>query len=227
MRASDLARYARVHRAGPILAGAVVVAVLSAVFGGVRVALPSIGGEDLATGVPYRRELPLLSAVFLTAAFGGPMAAHEETGACALYRLRNAYCAGLTLLACALSFGTEAFAVGPGQGAVFVRSVLIWLGLALLSIRLLGQQLGWAIPLASALLLVWYPSGWWDWTANSPSDVLSWWGAGIVLAGGTAATAVTPWRGRALRRGRPPARRGTASRLADRSHLISTRTPAE
>jgi hypothetical protein len=227
MSASDLARYARVHRAVPILAGVTVVAVLSAFFGGVRIALPSIGGEGVATGVPYRHELPLLSAVFLTAAFGGPMAAHEETGAYAVYRLRNAYCVALTLLACALSFGTEAFAVGPAQGVVFVRSLLIWLGLALLSLRLLGQQLGWVIPLASALLLAWYPQNWWDWTANSASDAASWWGAAIALTLGIATTSVTPWRGRALRRGLLPALRRTSSRRAERSHPISTRTPAE
>ncbi|NWF26673.1 hypothetical protein HW130_10355 [Streptomyces sp. PKU-EA00015] len=194
MYGSDLLRYARVHRAGSILAGTAVVAVLSAFFGGTRIALPSIGSASLSTGVPYRHELPLLSAVFLTAAFGGAMSAHEETGARTMHRLRNAYCIGLTLTACTLSFGTEALAVGPEHGVVFVRSVLIWLGLALLSIRLLGHQLGWVIPMASAFPLIWYPRNWWDWTAKPATDPVSWAVAVIALAIGITATAATPWR---------------------------------
>jgi hypothetical protein len=200
MYGSDLLRYARVHRAGSILAGTAAVALLSAFFGSVRIALPSIGSASLTTGVPYRHELPLLSAVFLTAAFGGAMSAHEETGAGTVHRLRSVYCIALTLTTCAFSFGTEALAVGPGQGAVFVRSVLIWFGLALLSIRLLGQQLGWVIPLASALLLIWYPLNWWDWTANPADDLVSWCGAAIALVIGVTANAVTPWRRRVLLR---------------------------
>lgn len=196
MYGSDLLRYARVHRAGSILAGITAVALLSAFFGGARIALPSIGNTSLSTGVPYRHELPLLSAVFLTAAFGGAMSAHEETGARTMHRLRNVYCVALTLATCALSFCTEALAVGPEHGVVFVRSVLIWLGFALLSIRLLGQQLGWVIPMASAFFLIWYPLNWWDWTATPATDLVSWAVAVIALAIGTAATAVTPWRRR-------------------------------
>ncbi|MFB9513962.1 hypothetical protein [Streptomyces purpureus] len=105
-------------------------------------------------------------------------------------------------MTCALSFGAEALAVGPEHGLVFVRSVLIWLGLALLSIRLLGQQLGWVIPMASAFLLVWYPLHWWDWTANPAGDPASWIVATVALAMGIAATAATPWRRRALLRRR-------------------------
>ncbi|MEU7021182.1 hypothetical protein ABZ990_11070 [Streptomyces sp. NPDC046203] len=198
MTGTDLLRYARVHRAGTILAGVTVVALLSAFFGGTRIALPSIGSASLSTAVPYRQELPLLSAVFLTAAFGGAMSAHEETGARTMHRLHSAYCVALTLTTCALSFGTEALAVGPEHGVVFVRSVLIWLGLALLSIRLLGQQLGWALPTASAFLLIWYPLNWWDWTVNPATDLLSWVLAATALAVGVVATAATPWRRRVL-----------------------------
>ncbi|MER7536020.1 hypothetical protein ABTX77_14700 [Streptomyces sp. NPDC097704] len=198
MNGSDLLRYARVHRAVTILAGVTVVALLSAFFGGTRIALPSIGSASLSTGVPYRQELPLLSAVFLTAAFGGAMSAHEETGTRTMHRVHNAYCIALTLTTCALSFGTEAFAVGPERGVVFVRSVLIWLGLALLSVRLLGQQLGWVIPMASTFLLIWYPLNWWDWTVNPADDPFSWVVAAVALAMGTAATAATPWRRKVL-----------------------------
>ncbi|MBD0709074.1 MULTISPECIES: hypothetical protein [unclassified Streptomyces] len=201
MYGGDLLRYARLHRAVPVLAGTAVVAVLSALFGGARIALPSLGSASLAAGIPYRHELPLLSAVFLTAALGGAMAAHEQTGTRAAYRLRTVYCGALTLWTCFLSFATETFAAGPDQGAVFVRSLLIWFGLALVSLRLLGPQLGWALPLASALLLIWYPLGWWDWTANPAGDLASWLLATAALTSGTTATAATPWRLALLRGG--------------------------
>ncbi|WNI30147.1 hypothetical protein [Streptomyces sp. ITFR-6] len=201
----DLLRYGRAHRGGAVLAGTAAVAILSALFGGTHIALPSIGNGGITTGLPFRHELPLLSAVFLTATLGGAMSEHDEMGGAAMHRLRGAYCALLTLTACAFSFGTEALATGPAAGAVFVRSVLIWLGLALLSAKLLGQQLGWAIPLASALLLIWYPKTWWDWTANPPTELCSWAVAGTALGAGVVATAATPWRRRVIfRRSRIP-----------------------
>ncbi|MFB7747071.1 hypothetical protein [Streptomyces sp. NPDC056132] len=198
MNGTDLLRYARAHRGGPVLAGTAAIALLSAFFGGTHIALPSIGSGGLTTGVPFRNELPLLSAVFLTATLDGAMSAHDEIGAATMHRVRLTYCTALTLMVCAFSYGTEALALGPGAGAVFVRSVLIWLGLALLSTKLLGQQLGWAIPLASALLLIWYPQTWWDWTANPPTGYFSWMFAAVVLAAGIATTAITPWRSRTL-----------------------------
>ncbi|WP_202121254.1 hypothetical protein [Streptomyces sp. BA2] len=126
------------------------------------------------------------------------MSAHDAMGASTMHRLRAVYCTALTLTVCAFSFGAEALADGPESGAVFVRSLLIWLGLALLSAAVLGQQLGWAIPLASVLFLVWYPNNWWDWTANPPTDLFSWAVAAIALSIGVTATAATPWRRKAF-----------------------------
>lgn len=200
MNGTDLLRYARVHRATAVLTGTAVVALLSAFFGGTNIALPSIGSGGVTTGVPYRQELPLLSAVFLSAAFDGAMSAHDAMGASTMHRLRAVYCTALTLTVCAFSFGAEALANGPESGTVFIRSLLIWLGLALLSAAVLGQQLGWVIPLTSVLFLVWYPHNWWDWTANPATDLVSWAIAPIALSLGVAATAATPWRRKALLR---------------------------
>ncbi|MFI1190392.1 hypothetical protein [Streptomyces californicus] len=191
---TDLFRYARVHRAVAILVGTGAVALLSAFFGGVQISLPSIGSGGVTTGVPFRRELPVLSAVFLVAALGGAMSTHEEMGASAMHRYRRNYCVALTLTVCVFSFAVEALAVDVEAGVVFVRSLLIWFGLALLSVQLLGIQLSWALPLASAFLLIWYPQEWWDWTSNSFTDLFSWAVTAMVLSVGTAATMATPWR---------------------------------
>ncbi|MEV7427766.1 MULTISPECIES: hypothetical protein [unclassified Streptomyces] len=212
MNGTDLFSYARVHRGGAILLGTAVVALVSAFFGGAHVALPSIGSGGLTSGVPYRQQLPLLSAVFLTAALDGAMSAHDEMGASTMHRFRIAYCTALTLTACVFSFGAEALAIGPEHGVVFVRSLLIWLGLALLSVRLLGQQLSWAIPLTSAFLLIWYPLKWWDWTSTPATDAFSWAAAAIALTVGFAATAATPWRRRGFRRRRKLSAREPAAR---------------
>ncbi|MFD8581817.1 hypothetical protein ACFV2A_02895 [Streptomyces californicus] len=122
------------------------------------------------------------------------MSTHEEMGASAMYRYRRNYCMVLTLTVCVFSFGVEALAVDGEAGVVFVRSLLIWFGLALLSVRLLGIQLSWALPLASTFLLIWYPQEWWDWTSNSFTDLFSWTITAIALALGMAATTATPWR---------------------------------
>ncbi|MFD4920530.1 hypothetical protein ACFRSX_10525 [Streptomyces goshikiensis] len=194
MTGSEFVLYARVHRGVAVLATTAAIAILSAFFGGTHIALPSIGSGGVTTGVPFRHELPLLSAVFLTAALDGAMSAHDEMGASAAHRFRLGYCIGLTLTACALSFITEALAVSAEAGVVFIRSLLIWFGLALLSVRLFGRQLGWIVPLASAFFLIWYPQNWWDWTSNSATDRFSWAVAVLALSLGVAATAATPWR---------------------------------
>lgn len=161
--------------------------------------------------MPYRQELPLLSAVFLTAALDGPMSAHDEMGAATMHRFRIVYFSALTLTSCAFSFCAEALALGPDPGVVFVRSVMIWLGIALLSVRVLGQQLGWVIPLVSAFFLIWYPLNWWDWTADPADDVFSWTAAAIALTIGVAATAATPWRRKVIFPRRKSPARATAA----------------
>ncbi|WP_338119373.1 hypothetical protein [Streptomyces parvus] len=176
------------------------VVVLSALFGGTNIALPSIGSGGVTTGVPFRRELPLLSSVFLAASLDSAMSKHEEMGTTAMHRYRFRYCFGLTLTVCALSFCVETLAVSVDAGVIFVRSILVWLGLALFSVRLLGPQLSWPLPLASALLLIWYPQTWWDWTSNSATDLFSWTVAAAALAVGATASAATPWRAKGWNR---------------------------
>ncbi|MFF8911428.1 hypothetical protein [Streptomyces olivaceoviridis] len=152
--------------------------------------------------MPFRHELPLLSAVFLTAALDGSMSTQDEMGASRMHRFRVAYCTVLTLMACAFSFGAEAVAMDYEAGVIFVRSLLIWFGLALLSVRLLGHQLGWVIPLGSAFFLIWYPGSRWDWTAHPATDLFGWAVAAITLFMGVGAAAATEWRRKTfLRRG--------------------------
>ncbi|MFT9667138.1 hypothetical protein ACMZ5F_00645 [Streptomyces rhizosphaericola] len=200
MSKSDFLRYARVHHAAAILAGTGAVVVLSAFFGGVHIGLPSIGSGGVTTGVPFRRELPLMSGVFLAAALKSAMSTHEEMGTQAMHRYRHLYCIGLTVTVCVFSFAVEALSVDAEAGVVFARSLLIWYGLALLSSKLLGDQLGWAVPLASAFPLIWYPQQWWDWTFTSAGDPFSWAFAAFTLSVGAGVNAATAWRRRSWSR---------------------------
>jgi hypothetical protein len=212
MSATDVVRYGRAHHALTILIGTAVVALASALLGGYPIALPSIGSGGVTTGIPFRREMPLLSAVFLTAALGGSMAAHDEAGAVRMHRCRTVYCTALTLAVCVFSFSAEAIAVGAESGVVFVRSLLVWFGLALVSAKLLGQQLGWAVPLGSAFLVVWFPESWWDWTATSGTDVFSWVLAATAQLAGICAIAATGWRWKVATGKLKPTAPATASR---------------
>ncbi|MET7637149.1 hypothetical protein [Streptomyces sp. NPDC005438] len=199
MNGSDLLRYARCHRAVAVLSATATVALLSTLFGGTTIAVPSLGSGGVTTGVPYRHQLPLLSAVFLTATLDGTMSAHDRMAAFTPHRFGRVYRAGLLLTVAAFSFAAEALSGGLEAGTLFVRSLLIWLGLALLSARLLGHQLAWVIPLTSGFFLVWYPGNRLDWTDNPPTDPLSWALTATSLLAGTAALAATPWRLKALR----------------------------
>lgn len=195
----DVLRCARVHRVGPVLLGVTGVAVLSAVLGGVRFPVPSLESGAGTVGVPFRRELPLLSAVFLTALWSGPMSAHEQGGSDTFHRTRARLLALATLASAAVSLLTEALAVGWPMGLVFVRSFAIWWGLAMLSMGLLGSRLAWVLPLGSAFPLVWFTGGALDWTAAGAGDAGFWGLAAASLVLGAASLARTPWRSHALK----------------------------
>ncbi|WP_237773442.1 hypothetical protein [Streptomyces luteocolor] len=199
MPRGEVLRCARVHRVGPVLLGVACVAALSAVLGGVRFPVPSLESGAGTVGVPFRRELPLVSAVFLTALWSGPMSAHEQGAADTFHRLRARLLAWTSLAAAVLSLLTEALTVGWPMGLVFVRSLAIWWGLAMLSLRLLGPHLAWVLPLGSAFPLVWFTGGALDWTSAGPGDARFWALAAASLALGTAGLAWTPWHSHALR----------------------------
>lgn len=199
MLRTDLLRYMRVHHVGRVMAGVTVVAVVSAVLGSVELPISSPRSDGTTTGIPFRRELPLLPAVFLAAMFASSMRDHEEIAGQRYFRVRAASIGACTVLASTILFFSETVAVGPANGLIFVRSLLIWWGLATLSARLGGPQLAWVLPLASSFPLIWWSPDPWDWTTAAATDPLSWCSAIFALLIGQMAVAATPWRRRALR----------------------------
>ncbi|MFI0963291.1 hypothetical protein ACH4S8_18075 [Streptomyces sp. NPDC021080] len=175
-----------------------VVAVASAVLGGYHVPLPTVR-DGVSAGVPFRRELPMISGVFLAAVRTSSLAVFEDVAGPAYFRMRTNLTLATVAAACLLSFAAEGGAAGTSLGIVFVRSMLIWYGLALLSERVLGAGLAWIFPVASVFPLVWLSEGdWWDWTAAPASDLTSWCLAGACLTLGVVMTAVTRRRLRSV-----------------------------
>ncbi len=194
---------ARVHRGAPVLGGVVAVTVVSAVLGGTQVPVPSLEDGGGTVGIPFRRDLPLLSAVFLATLWSGPMAAHEQLGSYAFHRARVQLLAGGVLMAACLSLAAETLAVDAAAGLVFVRSLLTWFGLAQLSTALFGPRLTWVLPLASAFPIVWFTGSFWDWTDAAAPDLGFWALAAGSVALGSASLAWTPWRRYASRHRSP------------------------
>ncbi|MFJ4949610.1 hypothetical protein [Streptomyces sp. NPDC088760] len=197
---SDLIRYARAHRFLPIFAGILVVSLTSAVLGGVTVSLPSLGAGS-ANGIPFRKELPLLSGVFLAASLGGGMSEQERVAGHRFRRTRCLAFISLSVISCGFSFVLETLAVDVPSGVVFVRSIITWLGLGVVSGQLGGARLIWALPVASVFPLVWFNSGDWDWTMRPAADVQAWIIATVPVMLGSLLLYVTRWRWSRLARG--------------------------
>ncbi|MGW0284772.1 hypothetical protein ACWDXT_16855 [Streptomyces sp. NPDC003236] len=200
MRLASLMRFARLHRVRPVLVGVALVALLSAVLGGFEVPVPTLG-NGVTKGIPFRRDLPMLSSVFLAASWASAMDVYERIGGPRYFRTQAVCLTVLTSTVCLCSFLVQALATDTSTGAVYVRSMLVWLGLALLSGRALGPSLTWALPVASAFPLIWLSDrAWWDWTAAPAADPAAWATAALSLTLGTlAVVAATPWRLRTAR----------------------------
>jgi hypothetical protein len=198
MQSTVLTRFARAHRIWPTLMGVTLVAVASAILGGFHVPVPTVRG-GVSAGIPFRRELPMLSGVFLAAVRTSSLAVFEDVAGPAYFRMRTNLTLATVTAACTLSFIVEAVATGASLGIVFVRSMLIWFGLALLSERLLGFGMAWVFPVASVFPLVWLSDDdWWDWTAAPVPDLTSWCLAGACLTLGVVVAAVTRRRLRSV-----------------------------
>lgn len=199
MRWTDLLRYMRVHHVGRVMAGVTVVAAVSAVLGSVELPISSPSSDGTTTGIPFRRQLPLLPAVFLATMLASSMRDHEEIAGPRYLRVRAACIGACTVLASTIFFFSETMAVGPANGLIFVRSLLIWWGLAIVSASIGGPQLAWVLPLASSFPLIWWSPDPWDWTTSAATDPLSWCFAIFALIIGRLAVAATPWRRQAIR----------------------------
>lgn len=200
-RLADLLRYARVRHLPVILLGTGLLLAAQAFLGSLTMSFPSSAGTIT---VPFRRELPLGYGALAAASLRSSLATLEAAAGRWFRRLERGHVVALLIL-CALSSGLVEWATaGPGEAGICVCSVVLWWGLAILSGRLFGWLLSWALPLASVFPLIYFAQDrlghprWWAWTGQQhvTPALLGMTAAAVAL--GIAAFACTAWRGRSL-----------------------------
>ncbi|MCE7078691.1 hypothetical protein [Streptomyces sp. ST2-7A] len=213
---SDLRSRLRLcHPTGVVIGAAGMLAAL-VWLGGLAMPVPvAVGGDST---VRLRMIVVLAGAILVAVPMRSPMADWE---AVAGPRARRAE---LTLLAVLVSVGVVLVGVGealvrsPESAASLLRAQAIWLGLAVVSARLLGGwSRAWVLPLTTLFPLTylgWDATGevyWWNWLWQPHTAVGCWALAAASAAGAVLALWATPWRTRRVRprlrrgRGAPPA----------------------
>lgn len=190
----DLIRYVRSHHGTGFLVGTVLLAVVNAALGAQTLALPSAVTEGGTNDLPLRNDIPIVIAALLVGGLNGPMRDFEMTAAGILrsaMRWQLATGLGIALL---IGVGAEYAMMGPEIATRYLRSTLIWTGLALISGRLLGMAMAWLIPVASTFPLMYYGDRqWWDWTTAPAYSPMTWGVAIASLIVGIAAFETTSW----------------------------------
>ncbi len=132
---------------------------------------------------------------------------HLEEAATAHHRRAERYYLGGLSIACVGMFLAVASLGMQGSVLVIVaRSALAWLGLALMSGRVLGWRLAWVLPVVVLSALVYWGGSagdgedwaWWEFSARPGDDVPSLLLSAGLLACGLVAYAATPWRRKRL-----------------------------
>ncbi|MEV7778724.1 hypothetical protein [Kitasatospora sp. NPDC088351] len=203
-RWGTISRFARSHNVRGIFTVFALVAVCDALFGSVMLQLPYTNG---GTGIPFRREIPLVFATVSVAGLASLMQRFEETATTAFRRAQLAWIAGVVALSAAVLGVEELVISSPAVAVLLTRGLLIWTGLALLSGRLFGWRLSFILPLASVFPLTYWQydaqgrNRWWDWTNQPPTAWPCWALAVVALGIGCAAMTLTPWRAARMRSG--------------------------
>lgn len=205
MKRDHVILHLRGHRIVTCIVAGMIIAGISAAIGGYMIPIPSFDDGVTTQGVPFRNEIPLLMAVLTSSLIGGPLEEMELLAGNHLWRLRWQVIVLVLLLFSGVTCVTETIAVDLDSGVVFVRSLLLWAGMAFASGRLFGVNLSWILPLISTFPVVWFSNAsWWDWTTSPAQDPFAWTSATVAVLGGIAALWLTPWRVRSIR---PPWRR--------------------
>ncbi|MFG3702296.1 hypothetical protein ACGF5C_31075 [Micromonospora sp. NPDC047620] len=191
-----------------LLATVIVLAVVAAVWGSFEASTPA-ASDSRGSTVPLWRLLAVGAALVPALTLASPMEALEAAAGRSYHRLRNAVLAGATVTS-SVCFLTGA-ALGANLEAIplIARALPAWLGLALISGRILGWNYTWVAPCGVVcVLLYWGPSSgegfrWWEFTAQEAGDLPSLLLSVGLFASGLAAYSLTPWRVRNILRPRP------------------------
>lgn len=143
---------------------------------------------------------------FLTVgvAFGPALFCHSPFGEMEAATGKNWRRAELAVLLvnavlCAMMFTATCWIVFDGTTALLIlRGIIGWMGIALISGRILGWRAAWVGPLAVLPVVIYWGHGgigyrWWEFTSLPPGDLGSWSVAGGTAIGGAVACLFSKW----------------------------------
>lgn len=203
-RYSAVRWWLRTHRIWAVAVTQLGVAVVCAVWGGLEMSVPADTPQG-SVNVALWVFLPVVAAIAIAIGMTGDMASFEERAARCLLGVEFGYL-GAGLAVTALVLGVAAYLGGVGDVVPeLLRNLVLWLGLALLSGRILGRSLAWVAPLTVVVPLDYFgydartqPHGWA--IPLREFDAVTATVAVLVLGFGLGATALTRWHGYAVRR---------------------------
>ncbi len=191
--------YERAHHSRALAWGVLVVAVDVLASRAAVASVPGRGPEGY-TPIPFVMHVPALLASLLVASLSGPFDALECAPSPGLAAARRAHLVGWSA---AYSAACLAASINDRQwdlGLSVVRSLLVWLGVALVCGRVLGWARAWIGPIGLFLPVTFVGQdangriAWWFWMDQPAADMHGWLLAGTALLAGVAAYTATPWR---------------------------------
>ncbi len=208
---SPVRQFASARRAWCALALAVLLGALSAWIGLLELPVPAVAASG--STIPVWQLLGV--AVGAAPVLGLHSLARDQEARTDVHRqTEHRYLAGLATACFGAHLALAALTLPAASTGVLARALLGWLGVALVSGRVLGWQAGWVLPaVVMSVLSFWGPAGghgWWEFNARPLHDVPSLLLAILLLATGLAARALTPWRLSPLTH---QARAGSVSRM--------------
>ena len=183
---------------------AVVLGLLTAWAGPWEAPVPSATGDGDAT-MPMWRLLATGAGTLPALGLHSVLTGLEETGSDVHRTAERRYLLWLSAACFTLYLVIASATLEPLITVTVSKSLPGWLGLALISGRLLGRRLAWVLP-AGIMCVLGYWNGstqeWWDFGDAAPQDVRSLLVSACLLAGGLLSWWATPWRLTRLTRGR-------------------------
>lgn len=172
---------------------------LTAWLGTFQATLPSASSQS-GSVVPVWRLLAMGVGTLPVLSLHSPLDTLEMTGGERLRSTQTTYLIISAIASSAIYLTIISSAIGSSTTMVIGRSLPGWIGLALLSGRVLGWRLAWVAPAAAACVLIyWGGRGpdiyvWWEFSARPYVDLAALNVSLALLLVGAVAYWITPWR---------------------------------
>lgn len=192
------------RRASVLLGLAVLLGIATAVFGLQEAPVPT-SQAGTGTALPVWRLLAFGVGTLPVLGLHSPLGSLEEARGHPHSACEWRYLVAL-ITGCSASYlALASVSLNADSIEIIARSIPGWVGLALLSGRILGWRLGWILPVLGLAALTYWGAGtmpatfaWWEFTARPPDDLIALFLSSLLLVAGGLAFAATPWRVRRI-----------------------------